>query len=68
MSDPLPEDHPLEIARRTRRESDVLRRRAAVLRAESEQTRCDIEMLRSTAHFERRQRPRVVVAPVARAA
>ena len=55
MSDPLPEDHPLEMARRIRRESDALRRRAAVLRAESEQTRCDIEMLRSTARYERRR-------------
>ena len=46
---------PSKSQRRTRRESDVLRRRAAVLRAEVEQTRCDIEMLRSTAHFERRR-------------
>ena len=55
MPDPSPDQHPLEIARRIRRESDVLRRRAAMLRAESEQTRYDIEMLRSTARFERRR-------------
>ena len=59
---------PSRLPRPNRRESDVLRRRAAVLRPESEQTRCDIEMLRSTADFERRRARESLVAPVARAA
>ena len=51
----MPEETPLEVARRVRRESGALRRRAVVLRAASEQTRCEVEMARTAGHLARRR-------------